>query len=901
MAVIYVDNVPYEVKAGKNLLEACLSLGFDLPYFCWHPAMGSVGACRQCAVKVYKDDQDTKGRLVMSCMETVKENLYFSIEDATAKAFRSQVIEWLMTNHPHDCAVCDEGGSCHLQDMTVMTGHAYRRFNYKKRTYKNQYLGPLINHEMNRCIQCYRCVRFYKDYAGGKDLDVFAAHDHVYFGRAKDGILENEFSGNLAEVCPTGVFTDKTLKEHYTRKWDLTMAPSICQHCSLGCNIIAGERYGELRQITNRYNGEVNGYFICDRGRFGYEYVNSLNRIHHPLIRSQVPEAVSKETLFDHLKPLVSGSMVGIGSPRASLESNFALRKLVGKDRFYQGVSEMTAEMMQVVLSIYNSGHVRIPSLKEAEEADVILILGEDLTNSAPRLALTVRQAVRNKPTEVSNTINIPEWHDAALRELVQEEKGDCIIAYPVGTKLDEVVSRAHHIAPDDIARLGYSIANYLDPQASNPSDLTEEMQSSAVHIGSLLQKAKNPLIISGTSLQNLAVVKAAAAITTALGNENRKAMLSLVVPDCNSVGLAMMDAPSILGGLVRSNISQADTLVILENDLFRIGEEEKIAELLSNFKNVIVLDHLHNRTTAAADYVVPVGTFAEADGTLVNNEGRAQAYFQVHMPKHEEVRESWRWLNELKNLQEGAGESESITPYKLIKYLVDELPQFKGADQVIPSADLRIKHQKVPREPHRYSGRTAMNAGLNVSEPKPPTDNDSPLSFTMEGYRGTPPAPLTPFFWAPGWNSVQSVNKYQMEVGGPLYGGNPGVRLFNQSNTSNPRYTDSIPPPFKRAVAEWEIIPLPHIFGSEELSALTGGISELSPAPYVAINKQDAESLDVSENSMLQVILGSAEYKLPVKVRPELPDGTAGIPYNLQELSGITWPARARLIREGL
>ena len=135
MATIYIDNIPYEVKPGKNLLEACLTLGFNLPYFCWHPAMGSVGACRQCAVKVFKDEEDTRGRLVMSCM----------------------------TNHPHDCAVCDEGGSCHLQDMTVMTGHNYRRYQFKKRTYRNQYLGPFLNHEMNRCIQCYRCVRFYKD------------------------------------------------------------------------------------------------------------------------------------------------------------------------------------------------------------------------------------------------------------------------------------------------------------------------------------------------------------------------------------------------------------------------------------------------------------------------------------------------------------------------------------------------------------------------------------------------------------------------------------------------------------------------------------------------------------------------------------------------------------------
>ena len=189
-------------------------------------------------------------------------------------------------NHPHDCPVCDEGGECHLQDMTVMTGHDYRRYRFTKRTHRNQDLGPFVNHEMNRCIQCYRCVRFYRDYAGGGDFNVFGSHNHVYFGRHDDGALESEFSGNLVEVCPTGVFTDKTLKQHYTRKWDLQTAPSVCVHCGLGCNTIPGERYGTLRRIRNRYNGEVNGYFLCDRGRYGYEFVNSAARLRQPLARS---------------------------------------------------------------------------------------------------------------------------------------------------------------------------------------------------------------------------------------------------------------------------------------------------------------------------------------------------------------------------------------------------------------------------------------------------------------------------------------------------------------------------------------------------------------------------------------------------------------------------------------
>ena len=160
-----------------------------------------------------------------------------------------------------------------------MTGHRTRTYSFGKRTFRNQYLGPFINHEMNRCIQCQRCVRFYREYAGGHDLNAFRLRDVVFFGRDQDGVLENEFSGNLIEVCPTGVFTDATLKQHYTRKWDLQMAPSICVHCALGCNITAGERYGSLRRVENRYNGQVNGYFLCDRGRFGYEFVNSPDRV----------------------------------------------------------------------------------------------------------------------------------------------------------------------------------------------------------------------------------------------------------------------------------------------------------------------------------------------------------------------------------------------------------------------------------------------------------------------------------------------------------------------------------------------------------------------------------------------------------------------------------------------
>ncbi|MBM3302404.1 MAG: (2Fe-2S)-binding protein, partial [Deltaproteobacteria bacterium] len=227
MAVIYVENRTYQVEEGPSLLTTCLSLGFDVPYFCWHPALHSVGSCRLCAVKQFRDESDTRGQIVMSCMTPTEDGIRISINDPEVREFRAAVIQWLMISHPHDCPVCDEGGECHLQDMTVMTGHTYRKYRFTKTTYRNQELGPFIHHEMNRCIKCYRCVRFYRNYAGGRDFNVFGIHTRLYYGRFDDGALESEFSGNLVEVCPTGVFTDATLRRHYTRKWDLQTAPSV--------------------------------------------------------------------------------------------------------------------------------------------------------------------------------------------------------------------------------------------------------------------------------------------------------------------------------------------------------------------------------------------------------------------------------------------------------------------------------------------------------------------------------------------------------------------------------------------------------------------------------------------------------------------------------------------------
>lgn len=897
MATIYIDNIPYEVKDGQNLLTACLSLGFNIPYFCWHPALHSVGSCRLCAVKQFRDEKDTRGFLVMSCMCDAKDGTRISIDDPEARQFRAGIIEWLMTNHPHDCPVCDEGGECHLQDMTVMTGHTYRRYRFKKRTYRNQDLGPFVNHEMNRCIQCYRCVRFYRDYAGGRDFNVFGMHNHLYFGKAKEGALENEFSGNLVEVCPTGVFTDKTLKKHYARKWDLQTAPSVCVHCGLGCNTIPGERYGSLRRIQNKYNSEVNGYFLCDRGRFGYEFVNSERRIRKPFLKRTFEqtdhlEPSEKEEILGHIRKILGDNsrVVGIGSPRATLEANFALRSLVGSDNFCIGMSESEHKSVSSILDILRKGPVYTPSMREVELCDAVLILGEDVTNVAPRLALSVRQSILQKPMEIASRLNVPRWSDGAIRQAIQDEQGPLFVITPFGTKLDDVATRSWYAAPDDIARLGFQIAHELNPAAVAVSDLPDEQRELAESVAAALKEAKRPLVISGTSCGSVSIIQAAANIASALHDIGRKAGLCYSAPECNSLGLSLMGGGTIQECFEKILAGTADTLIVLENDLYRRADAEIVNAVLQKCKHVLVIDHVWHRSASESEIVLPAGTFAETDGSMVNNEGRLQRLYRVFAPS-DEVQDSRLWLRDIM-LSLGRSGADDLDPVDTTQAAIAaELPVLKPITEITPPADFRVVGQRIPRQPHRYSGRTSMFANVSVHEPEPPKDPESPLSFSMEGYQGIPPGSLTPRFWAPGWNSAQALNKFQSEISGPLVGGDPGKRLIEPDESREAVYFTDLPEAFGRREGEWLVVPAFHIFGSEELSALGAAVSERVPKPYVGMNEGEANALRKKEGDEVALELGNAVRSLPVRIIASLPSGLIALPVGLPGLEGIAAP----------
>ena len=869
MATIYVEGEQRQADSGQNLLHVLLSLGYDLPYFCWHPALGSVGACRQCAVKQFRNEQDTTGKIIMACMTPAVEGTRISIKNPEAVQFRGAVIQGLMENHPHDCPVCDEGGECHLQDMTVMSGHVARHYPFPKRTLRNQYLGPFVNHEMNRCIQCQRCVRFYRDYAGGDDLNAFRLRDTVYFGRFEDGVLENEFSGNLVEICPTGVFTDATLKRHYTRKWDLQMAPSVCVHCSVGCNTSIGERYGNLRRVVNRYNHEVNGYFLCDRGRFGYEFVNSNERITHCLLNN---DAVEESVATAHVRTILrDANAIGIASPRASVESNFALRQFVGAERFYAGVAD--DEWQATVRSIDNLkyGPAPVPSLDQIEHCDAVFVLGEDVTNVAPLMALRLRQAVRQQPLQKAGDAKIPLWLDHAVREFLQDEKGPFFVAAPFATKLDEIASDVMHAAPDDLARIGFAVAHAIDNEAPGVADLSSEENALADRIAMALRSAKFPLVVSGVSCRSVRVVDASAQVAWALCKLGKQAKLAYCFPECNTAGLALMDPHPLKEAFRAVHDARADTVIVLENDLYRREEADAVGRFLDAARHVIVLDQLSSATADAAEVVLPSGTYAETDGTLVNYEGRAQRFFQAYVPSGH-ARASWQWLGGNLRPDVSVNGSGLRTLDDIVTAVGKKIPALAGVERAAP---LKNELGKVAREPHRYSGRTSILANISVHEPKPPDDPDSSLAFSMESGPVAPPPAVLPFFWSPGWNSIQAVNKFQAEIGGHLRGGDPGVRLIEPSHRDC-AYFDNVPAAFRSEKGKFLLLPCFHIFGSEELSRHAPAIAQLEPRPYIALNATDASLLGVSSQVHARVLIDRSIHEVAILLRPDVPRGVA-------------------------
>jgi NADH-quinone oxidoreductase subunit G len=829
-----IDNREIDVPQGTNVLEAAERLGIMVPRFCYHPALGSVGACRMCAVTFLEGR--VKG-VDMSCMVAAEDGMVVSTTHPDAMDYRKYVIEWLMLDHPLDCPVCDEGGHCLLQDETVSGGHGIRRFLGPKRTYQDQNLGLFVQHEMNRCIQCWRCRRFYQEYAGYRDLGALQIGRRTYFGRFTDGALESPFAGNLIDVCPTGVFTDKPSR-FKGRRWNFERGPSLCLHCSLGCNTVGSAQYREMVRLEGRQNEAVNGYFICDRGRYGFGYANHPERPRRALLRGrEVPwdEALQVATaeLARISREHGPGAVACVGGTRSSLETQAALKLFCRTQGWRDPQFFWDPILSRKVKAASDRLDQRLAvSLRDMEAADFIVLAGADPVNEAPMLALALRQAQRQGaivavidprpvflPFEFEHLPTHPGQLDAALGALV---KG--ALSPEAAAGLLEPARRFYDALPGDY-----------------PGDPAVAGRLAA--LAGTLHKSQKPVLVTGTDIVRETTVSLAADLALLLKAAGKEAGLFYLLPGANAFGAALIAAPghsgtpgqwpwgpaavreptgpndpvlsadAILEGIDQGQIR---ALVLVENDPFwTFCDEKRLARSIERLEFLLVLDYVPSASVKRAHVFIPTITvFEGAASGFVNQEGRAQAALPVH----------------------GGG-----TPLALIS-------------------------------PDAHPPRTFLDH-VPGSDPRTPAEIFQALTRALSGLAD--PAPVDLWAWLGRQNPL-------FEPMRSLAGHPAGVRLLP---ASRPEHDFAAPPapPASLAPDQLELLLVDWTFGTEELASYSPLMREAETAPVLLIHPDDAEKLGLGNGRRANLRLPKGSLAVTVKLAAGMAPGVVVLPRHRQ------------------
>ena len=290
LITLTIDGQTVSVPRGTSVLAAAKAAGIDIPYYCYHPGLSPVGSCRMCLVAIEKIP-----KLQPSCTTPVAEGMVVHTRTPEALANRRAVLEFLLLNHPLDCPVCDQSGECELQNYYMEHGAYQPRFNENKTKRKKAVpIGPHVMLDQERCILCTRCVRFTAEISRTGELGVHERGHRSEIDVFPGRLLDNPYSGNVVDICPVGALTDRDFR-FQCRVWFLGRTPSICPGCSRGCNIEIhfNERYNpryhdrRVHRLKPRFNREVNGYWMCDEGRYAYHAIDAADRLTEPMVREE--------------------------------------------------------------------------------------------------------------------------------------------------------------------------------------------------------------------------------------------------------------------------------------------------------------------------------------------------------------------------------------------------------------------------------------------------------------------------------------------------------------------------------------------------------------------------------------------------------------------------------------
>src|SRR5216684_501977 len=402
IVTLTVDGKKVTAPAGSLLIEACKSVGIEVPSFCYYPGLSLQGACRMCVVKVEK-----MPKLQTACTTTVTEGMIVATDSDEVRQARKAMVELLLGNHPLDCPVCDAGGECELQDMTFSYGAAESKFMEAKNHKEEQQWSPVVYFDRPRCILCYRCVR-----VCGEGMDVWALGVQnrgvgSIIAPNQDDHLECEECGMCIDICPVGALTSGAYR-YKTRPWEMKHVGTICTHCGDGCKTTLGVRRAdtgmEIVRGDNRDKSGINGDFLCIKGRYAFDFVDHKDRLRQPLVRKdgKLTPATWEEAIehvgkrLREIRDSKGGQSIGvIGSNRTTNEENYLLQKFA---RTVLGTNNIdhhrTADFPALAAALRGKTDATA-SMADVFTAPAILLIGNDPTEQHPLLAWQIRNNVR--------------------------------------------------------------------------------------------------------------------------------------------------------------------------------------------------------------------------------------------------------------------------------------------------------------------------------------------------------------------------------------------------------------------------------------------------------------------------------------------------------------------------
>jgi NADH-quinone oxidoreductase subunit G len=826
---VTIDGQELEVPPGTLVIRAAEQLGTIVPRFCDHRLLAPLGACRQCLVEVVGQRKP-----LTACTTTVTDGMEVKTQltSAVARAGQEGNLELLLINHPLDCPMCDKGGECPLQDQTLAHGPGETRFVETKRRYEKPIkISETVLLDRERCVLCARCTRFSNEIAGDPFIELFERGALEQVAIYEDEPYESHYSGNVVQICPVGALTSPSYR-FQARPFDLSSTDGVCNHCASGCNLRIDARRGLVTRQLALDNDDVNEAWNCDRGRYGFAYAQSPQRVLIPHLAEdgKLRTAAWSEALRRAADGIRAAKGKGVGvlvGGHLTDQDAYALQKLARVALGTNNVDarawpEGEADTAAAALVAGRGPDEGMPTYRDLEAARAVVVVDLDPHEESPILWLRLRKAalrrgvpvvaVGSRPGRLAEFATVVATSPGGQAEALERlGRGDGDAGRLLKEALNAGGSRSGAGGPGDLIVLAGWRAGTTGGLAA-AARLAEGLGGRFAWVprragdrGALDVGARPGLLPGGRPVADAA---ARGELAEAWGAE---------LPEAPG-----LDGPAMVAAAAAGELG---VLVLAGVDLVRDHGPRELATQALERAFVIAVDHEVNETTSQADVLLPGIVHAETEGSFTDWEGRIQATHRA-VPVGGAAQEIWD--------------------------LAGQLAARLGVDLGIPTAD------RVLAETARFRGRRARTAA--APEPNPPL-----------GGPPTGPEPNPPLGGPPTGPEPN-----------PPLGGPPTGRVAAGETGGEPLSTAP-----EEGDDSLDLVTYPLLLDAASMLARAADLNRETPGAFVELHPDDAARLGLADGATAEVDFGEERTaRLPVRVAPTVAPGCAFVPANQPDLA---------------